>query len=73
MNQAAASTPAANSKWSARQKANSKRAVLPPTSDNYCDWNMDQLKLECTAKKLSVAKNTKQEERVAILDMYDNS
>ena len=34
---------------------------------------MDQLKLECTARKLSVAKNTKKEERVAILELYDNS
>jgi hypothetical protein len=50
-----------SSKWSAKQKADSKRFVVPPSSADYKDWTVDQLKLECTAQKLSVVKNTKKE------------
>ncbi|KAE8895614.1 hypothetical protein PF005_g9792 [Phytophthora fragariae] len=64
---------ATSSKWSASQKPGSKRAVPPPTSDDYSSWTVDQLKLECTARKLCVAKNTKKEERVSILTAYDQS
>ncbi|EGZ29020.1 hypothetical protein PHYSODRAFT_294359 [Phytophthora sojae] len=62
-----------SSKWSAQQKLGSKRPVPPPTSDDYISWTVDQLKLECTARKLSVAKNTSKADRVAILHGYDGS
>eukprot|EP00644_Phytophthora_capsici_P018798 jgi/Phyca11/132227/e_gw1.143.14.1 len=66
-------TATTTTKWTAKQKPDSKRAVLPPTSDDYSEWTVDQLKLECTARKLSVAKNTKKEDRVSILNAYDQS
>lgn len=62
-----------STKWTATQKSDSKRAIAPPTSNAYTDWTVDQLKLECTARKLSVAKNTKKGDRVAILTAYDES
>ncbi|KAF1789157.1 hypothetical protein GQ600_21361 [Phytophthora cactorum] len=30
------------------QKPDSKRSVFPPTSEEYIEWTVDQLKLECT-------------------------
>ncbi|ETM00180.1 hypothetical protein L917_03067, partial [Phytophthora nicotianae] len=49
----------------------------PPssTSDDYSTWTwtVDQQKLECTSRKLSVAKNTNKAARVAILQGYDES
>ncbi|KAF1784841.1 hypothetical protein GQ600_24718 [Phytophthora cactorum] len=46
------------------QKPDSKRSVFPPTSEEYIEWTVDQLKLECTGRKLSVFKNTKKDDRV---------
>ncbi|KAE9349132.1 hypothetical protein PF008_g7040 [Phytophthora fragariae] len=62
-----------SSKWSAQQRPGSKRPVPPPSSEDYSTWTVDQLKLEFTARKLSVAKNTSKADRVAILNGYDES
>nr|KAE8921817.1 hypothetical protein PF009_g27911 [Phytophthora fragariae] len=62
-----------SSKWTAVQKAGSKRKVPPPSSDDYSTWKVDQLKLECTSRKLAVAKNTNKSDRVTILRGYDDS
>ncbi|KAE8956969.1 hypothetical protein PR002_g31311 [Phytophthora rubi] len=62
-----------SSKWTAVQKAGSKRKVPPPSSDDYSTWTVDQLKLECTSRKLAVAKNTNKSDRVTILRGYDDS
>ncbi|EGZ22467.1 hypothetical protein PHYSODRAFT_299742 [Phytophthora sojae] len=60
-------------KWSAQLKLGSKRPVPSPTSDDYSSWTVDQLKLECTVRRLSVAKNTSKADRVAIFHGYDGS
>ncbi|ETN20734.1 hypothetical protein PPTG_03667 [Phytophthora nicotianae INRA-310] len=44
-----------------------KRPVRPPMSEKYSYWSLDQLKLECTARKLNVLKNTKKDDRASIL------
>ncbi|KAF4136082.1 hypothetical protein GN958_ATG14726 [Phytophthora infestans] len=48
-----------------------KRPLRPPTSENYNKWSLDQHKLECTARKLNVIKNTKKDDRAMILDAWD--
>ncbi|OWZ13058.1 hypothetical protein PHMEG_00013684 [Phytophthora megakarya] len=55
-----------STKWSAVQKDSNKR-----TSNDYNNWTVDQLKLVCTARKLSVTKNTNKTDRVVILRGYD--
>ncbi|KAF0736095.1 hypothetical protein Ae201684P_021442 [Aphanomyces euteiches] len=60
-------------KWTAKQKSNSKRIIAPPTSDDYSQRTVDQLKLECTQRKLDVAKGTNKEGRVNVLNMYDQN
>lgn len=45
----------------------------PPTSDDYDDWTVDQLKLECMARQFNLAKNTKKSVRVEILNSYDRN
>ncbi|KAJ8561946.1 hypothetical protein ON010_g7733 [Phytophthora cinnamomi] len=37
------------------------------------DWTLEQLKLECTARNLNVAKNTKKDDRVKILCTWDTN
>ncbi|POM78398.1 Hypothetical protein PHPALM_4073 [Phytophthora palmivora] len=66
------SAPAHTSKWTVNVSFDSrKRLIQPPTSDDYKDWSLDQLKLECTARSLNVAKNTRKDERVKILNAWD--
>ncbi|KAH9095911.1 hypothetical protein Ae201684P_010121 [Aphanomyces euteiches] len=65
--------PLVSRKWTATQKPNSKRVIAPPTSDDYSHWTVDQLKLECTQRKLDVAKGTNKEGRVKVLNMYDQN
>ncbi|POM62100.1 hypothetical protein PHPALM_28785 [Phytophthora palmivora] len=63
-----------SSKWAmAIDLASLKRPVRPPTSEDYTKWSLDQLKLECTARKLNVIKNTKKNDRVAILEAWDTN
>jgi hypothetical protein len=63
---------APSSKWSVTAAtAARKRVIPPPTSDDYADWTLDQLKLECNARKLNVVKNTRKQERVKLLRAYD--
>ncbi|KAH9111946.1 hypothetical protein AeMF1_013629 [Aphanomyces euteiches] len=64
---------AVSRKWTATQKTDSKRKVAPPTSDDYSEWTVDQLNLECTQRKLDVAKGTNKEGRVNVLNMYDEN
>ncbi|KAG3076928.1 hypothetical protein PI124_g20108 [Phytophthora idaei] len=45
----------------------------PPSPDDYSTWTVDQLKLECAARKLAVAKNTIKADKVTILRGYDES
>ncbi|ETK85026.1 hypothetical protein F441_10365 [Phytophthora nicotianae CJ01A1] len=71
---AAASKTAAtvSSKWTVTINLTAlKRPVNPPTSEDYSEWSLDQLKLECTARKLNVVKNTKKVDRAMILDAWD--
>ncbi|ETO73532.1 hypothetical protein F444_10526 [Phytophthora nicotianae P1976] len=71
---AAASKKAAtvSSKWTVTINLTAlKRPVHPPTSEDYNEWSLDQLKLECTARKLNVVKNTKKVDRAMILDAWD--
>lgn len=60
-------------KWSAIQKPNSKRMIPAPISDDYSLWTVEQLKLECTNRKLDVAKTTNKEGRVKVLQLYDEN
>ncbi|KAE9334446.1 hypothetical protein PF008_g13960 [Phytophthora fragariae] len=63
---------APSSKWAViSARDTTKRLIPPPTSDDYADWTLDQLKLECTARKLNVMKNTRKQERVKLLRAYD--
>ncbi|RLN46980.1 hypothetical protein BBJ28_00010039 [Nothophytophthora sp. Chile5] len=63
---------ATSSKWTVIAALDPrKRMVPPPTSDDYALWTLDQLKLECTARKLNVVKNTRKQERVMLLRAYD--
>ncbi|KAE8902708.1 hypothetical protein PF005_g2304 [Phytophthora fragariae] len=65
-------TSPSSSKWTVMVSLDSrKRTIPPPTSDNYKDWSLDQLKLECTARSLNVAKNTRKDERVKVLSAWD--
>ncbi|ETO99464.1 hypothetical protein F441_23121, partial [Phytophthora nicotianae CJ01A1] len=50
-----------------------KTPVPVPTSEAYENWSLPQLKLECTARKLNVVKNTNKEGRIALLNAYDNN
>ncbi|KAF1782388.1 hypothetical protein GQ600_18379 [Phytophthora cactorum] len=54
-------------------KEDSKAHSPPPSPDDYGTWTVDQLKLECTARKLAVAKNTIKADKVTILRGYDES
>ncbi|KAF1778091.1 hypothetical protein GQ600_21890 [Phytophthora cactorum] len=56
-----------------RSLTESAQSPPPPSSDDYGTWTVDQLKLECTARKLAVAKNTNKADRVTILRGYDES
>ncbi|POM70322.1 Hypothetical protein PHPALM_13256 [Phytophthora palmivora] len=63
-----------SSKWTMTiDLAPLKRPVRPPTSEDYSKWSLDQLKLEYTARKLNVIKNTKKNDRVAILEAWDTN
>lgn len=62
-----------SAKWTAKQKPRSKRFVPAPTSDDYSQWTVDQLKLECTQRRLEVAKTTNKEGRVRVLNMFDQN
>ncbi|ETI44644.1 hypothetical protein F443_10666 [Phytophthora nicotianae P1569] len=48
-----------------------KKIVPIPTREAYESWSLDQLKLECTSRKLNAVKNTNKEGRVALLNAYD--
>ncbi|KAI9985010.1 hypothetical protein PInf_004317 [Phytophthora infestans] len=50
-----------------------KQPVPVPISESYDDWSLTQLKLECTARKLNVVKNTNKEGRIALLSAYDKN
>ncbi|ETM30475.1 hypothetical protein L914_21846 [Phytophthora nicotianae] len=50
-----------------------KTPVPVPTSEAYENWSLPQLKLECTARKLNVVKNTNKEGRIALQNAYDNN
>ncbi|KAF4135078.1 hypothetical protein GN958_ATG15748 [Phytophthora infestans] len=39
----------------------------------YEDWTMDQLRLECTSRKLNVNTNTCKNDRAKLLTAYDDS
>ncbi|KUF89295.1 hypothetical protein AM587_10007302 [Phytophthora nicotianae] len=66
--------PAPSSKWTVAAPLDSrKRTIRPPTSDSYGDWTLDQLKLECTARKLNVVKNTRKQDRVDLLKAWDSN
>ncbi|OWY92621.1 hypothetical protein PHMEG_00038305, partial [Phytophthora megakarya] len=67
-----ASSSTQSSKWTVVASLDSqKRQIRPPTSDDYNEWTLEQLKLECTARKLKVSKNTKKDERIKILVAWD--
>ncbi|OWY95109.1 hypothetical protein PHMEG_00034974 [Phytophthora megakarya] len=66
-----ASSSTQSSKWTVVASLDSqKRQIRPPTSDDYNEWTLEQLKL-CTARKLKVPKNTKKDERIKILVAWD--
>ncbi|OWY93633.1 hypothetical protein PHMEG_00036897 [Phytophthora megakarya] len=54
----------AQSKWT---------AVVQHEGHDYAEWTLDQLKLECTARKLNVVKNTRKQERVELLRAWDTN
>ncbi|KAE8892887.1 hypothetical protein PF011_g14021 [Phytophthora fragariae] len=68
------STPT-STKWtvSAALLSKRKQPVAPPPSDLYAEWTLDQLRLECTSRKLNVKKNTCKDDRVKLLTAYDEN
>ncbi|KAE9362202.1 hypothetical protein PF008_g294 [Phytophthora fragariae] len=66
--------PAATSKWTVTEELLRKRKnpATPPTSDDYKDWSLEQLRLECTARRLNVKKNTCKSDRMQLLTAYDS-
>ncbi|GMF45263.1 unnamed protein product [Phytophthora fragariaefolia] len=67
--------PAATGKWTVTEELLRKRKnpVTPPTSDDYKDWSLDQLRLECTARRLNVKKNSCKSDRMQLLTAYDSN
>ncbi|KAE8991135.1 hypothetical protein PF011_g18065 [Phytophthora fragariae] len=67
--------PAATSKWTVTEELLRKRKnpVTPPSSDDYKDWLLEQLRLECTARRLNVKKNTCKVDRMQLLTAYDSN
>ncbi|KAE9199397.1 hypothetical protein PF004_g19282 [Phytophthora fragariae] len=67
--------PAATSKWTVTEELLRKRKnpVTPPSSDDYIDWLLEQLRLECTARRLNVKKNTCKVDRMQLLTAYDSN
>ncbi|POM78129.1 Hypothetical protein PHPALM_4381 [Phytophthora palmivora] len=60
--------PAHTSKWTVNVSFDIHK---PAHVDNYKNWSLDQLKLECTARSLNVTKNTRKDKRVKILNAWD--
>ncbi|KAF4138616.1 hypothetical protein GN958_ATG12191 [Phytophthora infestans] len=61
-----------SSKWTVTIDLTTLKCPLrPPTSKNYNEWSLDQLKLECTARKKNVIQSTKKDDRAMILDAWD--
>ncbi|GMF55198.1 unnamed protein product [Phytophthora fragariaefolia] len=67
--------PAANSKWTVTEELlrRRKNPVTPPTSDDYKDWSLEQLRLERMARRLNVKKNTCKSDRMQLLPAYDSN
>ena len=51
--------------FSYRAKTGTKKEY--PTSDDYSTWNANQIRKECTARKLNMKSTSKREERVKCL------
>ncbi|KAE8916087.1 hypothetical protein PF005_g8227 [Phytophthora fragariae] len=45
--------------------------TTPPTSDDYTQWTVEQLRKECTSRKLRVSRMTPTEERIIKLVAFD--
>jgi hypothetical protein len=45
--------------------------TAPPTSDDYTQWPVEQLRKECTSRKLRVSRKTRAEERIKKLVAFD--
>jgi hypothetical protein len=55
--------------FSYRAKTGTKKEY--PTSDDYSTWNANQIRKECTARKLNMKSTSKREERVKCLVASD--
>ncbi|GMF47015.1 unnamed protein product [Phytophthora fragariaefolia] len=47
------------------------RKITPPTSDDYSHWTLEQLRKECTSRKMRLGRKTSVEERVQRLLQFD--
>lgn len=58
---------AVSAKWTAREGG----SVAPPTSDDYAEWTVAQLRKECTSRRLRLTRATPAAERVRLLQAMD--
>ncbi|KAF4135544.1 hypothetical protein GN958_ATG15264 [Phytophthora infestans] len=67
-------TDAPSLKWTvAETQTARKRPIITPTSYNFDDWTLEQIMMECTARKLNVVKNTCRRDHVKLLKAWDSN
>ena len=56
--------------WTGKHDPHSK--IVPPTTDNYKDWTVTQVKKECINRGMSVPKTLKKDQCIQMLIKWDN-